>query len=39
MAGRPFWDLKPVMLKSDRAAIMVRRAMEKLLANEAAEQA
>ena len=36
MAGREFWDMRPVILKSDRAAVMVRRAMDALLAREKA---
>lgn len=35
MAGRDFWELKPVILKTDQAAIMVRRALDKLKRDEA----
>lgn len=30
MDGRDFWELRPVILESDRAGIMVRRSIEKL---------
>lgn len=35
MAGRDFWAMKPVMLKTDKAPVLVRRTMEKLFAAEA----
>jgi vanillate O-demethylase monooxygenase subunit len=37
MAGRAFWDLNPVALKSDRAAIMVRRTLEKMIEAEVSQ--
>jgi len=36
MAGRNFWDLKPVILKTDKAAILVRRTLQKLMEDERA---
>jgi vanillate O-demethylase monooxygenase subunit len=30
MAGRSFWDLSPLTLKTDQAAILVRRAIDRL---------
>lgn len=34
MAGKDFWELRPAILKGDRAAIMVRRTMQKLMEDE-----
>ncbi|MDF1690850.1 MAG: aromatic ring-hydroxylating dioxygenase subunit alpha [Zhongshania sp.] len=34
MAGKDFWELRPAILKGDRAAIMVRRTMQKLIEDE-----
>jgi phenylpropionate dioxygenase-like ring-hydroxylating dioxygenase large terminal subunit len=34
MAGRAFWDMKPVVLKTDHAGILVRRISDKLKAME-----
>jgi len=34
MRGRDFWSLKPVSLKGDKAAILARRIMDKLLAEQ-----
>lgn len=31
MAGRNFWELQPVVLKTDKAAVLVRRTLEKLM--------
>ncbi len=36
MAGRDFWDLRPVILKTDKAAILVRRTLQKLMEDERA---
>jgi hypothetical protein len=35
MAGRSFWDMKPVMLKTDKGPVLVRRVMDRLIAAEA----
>lgn len=35
MAGRDFWSMKPVMLKTDKGPVLVRRVMERLIASEA----
>lgn len=37
MAGEDFWDLKPVLLTSDAAAVMARRTLAKLQATETTE--
>ncbi|WP_324741039.1 aromatic ring-hydroxylating dioxygenase subunit alpha [Tsuneonella sp. CC-YZS046] len=34
MAGRDFWDLRPVVLKTDKAAVLVRRTLERLINEE-----
>lgn len=34
MAGRNFWDLQPVVLKTDKAAVLMRRTLEKLIKEE-----
>lgn len=36
MRGRNFWEMKPLILKTDQAGIMVRRTLEKLRLEEAA---
>ncbi len=34
MGGEDFWDLRPVILKSDTGAVMVRRKLLQLLREE-----
>lgn len=36
MAGRDFWEMKPLILKTDQAGILVRRTLDRLKAAEAA---
>ncbi len=38
MDGRPFWSMKPVMLHGDKAAVLGRRIMEKMLEEESATE-
>lgn len=39
MAGEDFWDLKPLLLKTDNAAVRVRRILHALIEQEAAGHA
>ncbi len=39
MAGNEFWSLQPVLLKTDKAAVLVRRTLDKLKSQEAAVSA
>jgi vanillate O-demethylase monooxygenase subunit len=36
MAGRNFWDMRPLLLPQDSAAVQARRVMDALIAGEAA---
>ncbi|EZP71054.1 Vanillate monooxygenase [Sphingomonas paucimobilis] len=35
IAGRDFWSLRPAMLPSDKGAVLVRRALDRMIADEA----
>jgi len=39
MAGRDFWDMKPLLLPSDKAAVLARRTLDRLAATERDERA
>jgi vanillate O-demethylase monooxygenase subunit len=39
MEGEDYWDLKPAMLPQDKATVMVRRRIDKLLADQEAAEA
>lgn len=38
MAGRDFWEMKPLLLPSDKAAVLARRTLDRLAAIERGEQ-
>jgi vanillate O-demethylase monooxygenase subunit len=31
MAGRDFWDMRPLLLSSDKAAVLARRTLARLI--------
>ncbi len=39
MAGHEFWSLKPILLQSDAGAVVTRRALERMVREQAAEAA